>query len=175
MCVENFTRLFGNTDYIHSAVLSIGMGVATVIIAISLSLLIATMAYQPIRGGRIYRTLLVWPYALSPVVAGIIFKLLFNPAAGVLNHFLESLFGFEVPWLLDRMVAPWVVILASAWNIMGFCILVYIAALQNVPKDLEEAAAIDGANVSAFLPHHISTFITVHVFPACNHNDLRIL
>lgn len=146
ICVTHFTRLFSDTNYIQSAVVSLGMAAATVFLAISLSLLIATMAYRPIRGGRIYRTLLVWPYALSPVVAGIIFKLLFNPAAGVLNHYLQLIFGFQVPWLLDRTIAPWIVILAGTWNIMGFCILVYIAALQNVPAELEEAAAIDGAN-----------------------------
>jgi sn-glycerol 3-phosphate transport system permease protein len=147
ICMDNFTRLLGDPVYIQSVAISFGLAVAIVVIALSLSLLIATMAYQPIRGGGIYRTLLVWPYALSPVIAGIIFQLLFNPTAGVINHILNSLFGIRIPWLLDPAVAPWTVILASTWNIMGFCILFYIAGLQNVPRDLQEAASIDGANV----------------------------
>jgi sn-glycerol 3-phosphate transport system permease protein len=147
ICVDNFTRLVNDAGYIHSVVISFVLAIAIVVLALSLSLLIATMAYQPISGGSLYRTLLVWPYALSPVIAGIIFQLLFNPTAGVLNHILDSLFGIKIPWLLDPAIAPWTVILASTWNIMGFCILFYIAGLQNVPKDLEEAAAIDGANV----------------------------
>lgn len=147
ICLDNFTRLVTDTGYIHTVVISFGLAIAIVVLALSLSLLIATMAYQPIRGASIYRTLLVWPYALSPVIAGIIFQLLFNPTAGVINHILNTLFGVRVPWLLDPTIAPWTVILASTWNIMGFCILFYIAGLQNVPKDLQEAASIDGANV----------------------------
>ena len=88
----------------------------------------------------------MWPYALSPVIAGIIFQLLFHNVAGVLNHIIDTLFGFKVDWLLRPDIAPWTVVLASTWNIMGFCILFYIAGLQNVPNDLLEAAAIDGAN-----------------------------
>ena len=147
ICVDNFTRLPADPAYIRILLTSFGMSFAIVIIALTFSLLIATMAYQPIRGARIYRTLLVWPYALSPVIAGIIFRLLFNPAAGVMNYLLNSTFGVRVPWLLDPSIAPWTIIMASVWNIMGFNILFYIAGLQNVPSDLQESAAIDGANV----------------------------
>lgn len=146
ICLENFTRLATDPDYGYSVLVSFGIALAIVIVGLSLSLLIATMAYLPIKGARIYRTLLVWPYALSPVIAGIIFQLLFNPTAGVINHILDSLFGIEVPWLLDRNIAPITVIAASIWNISGFNILFYIAGLQNVPDDLIEAASIDGAN-----------------------------
>ena len=149
ICLDNFTRLLESGDYINTVVISFVITIAIVVIGLSLSLLIATMAYQPIRGARIYRIFLVWPYALSPVIAGIIFQLLFNPIAGVLNHILELIFGngAGVEWLLDPTIAPLTVILASVWNIMGYNILFYIAGLQNVPGDLVESAAIDGANV----------------------------
>lgn len=146
ICLDNFTRLVNDASYLNSVTISFALAVGIVVLALSAALLIASMAYQPIRGGGIYRTLLVWPYALSPVIAGIMFQLLFNNTAGVLNHLIDSVFGFKVPWLLDPNIAPWTVILASTWNIMGFCILFYIAGLQNVPRDLQEAAAIDGAN-----------------------------
>lgn len=146
ICLDNFTRLVDNQRYIDSLIVSFAISAGIIIFALSLSLLIATMAQMPIKGARIYRTLLIWPYALSPVIAGIIFQLLFNPIAGVINHILDSLFGFTVPWLLDPNVAPWTIVLASVWNIMGFNILFYIAGLQNIPRDMLEAAAIDGAN-----------------------------
>ena len=147
VCMRNFNRLLSDADYGKTALVSFFLAVTIVLFSLSLSLLIAQMAYRPIKGGRIYRTLLVWPYALSPVIAGIIFQLLFHNTAGVLNHIIDTLFGFKVDWLLRPDIAPWTIVLASTWNIMGFCILFYIAGLQNVSQDLLEAAAIDGANV----------------------------
>jgi sn-glycerol 3-phosphate transport system permease protein len=105
------------------------------------------MAYLPVRGAAIYRTLLVWPYAISPAVAGIIFLLMFNPSGGIINHLSGQWFGIKLGWLNDPDVAPWTIILASVWKSMGFNILFYIAGLQNVPTDLIEAGAIDGAGV----------------------------
>lgn len=147
VCLGNFTRLFTDPDYWYSVGLSFFLALAIILIGLSLSLLIAVMASQPIKGARVYRVLLVWPYALSPVIAGIIFQLMFNNTAGVLNYVLESTFGVTVPWLLNPRIAPWTIVLTSVWNIMGFNILFYIAGLQNISSDLLEAAAIDGANV----------------------------
>jgi sn-glycerol 3-phosphate transport system permease protein len=146
VCVDNFTSLVSNPDYYNSLVITILMSLAIVVIGLALSLLIATMAYQPVKGARIYRTLLVWPYAISPVVAGLIFLLLFNPTGGLINYFLGRI-GIQGPgWLNDPNWAPWAVITASVWKQLGYNILFYIAGLQNVPKDLQEAGAIDGAN-----------------------------
>jgi sn-glycerol 3-phosphate transport system permease protein len=146
VCVDNFTRLVGDADYGRAIVTTFFMSAAIIVISMSLSLLIATMAYQPIKGAPVYRTLLIWPYAISPAVAGIIFLLMFNPTGGVINYVLDNLIGVKLPWLNDPTVAPWAVILASVWKSMGFNILFYIAGLQNVPKDLQESGAIDGAN-----------------------------
>jgi len=107
--------------------------------------LIATLAYQPIRGAAIYRILLIWPYAISPAVAGIIFFIIFNPLGGVANYLLGLVGIPRLNWLSDPNLAPWVVIFASVWKQMGYNILFYLAGLQNLPKDLQEAAAIDGA------------------------------
>lgn len=147
MCLENFTSLIVDPEYIRTIGITLGLSLAIVVIGLVLSLLIATMAHQPLFGARIYRTLLIWPYAISPVVAGIIFLLMFNPAGGIINYFLERTIGTGVGWLNDPYAAPWAVIIASVWKSMGFNVLFYIAGLQNVPKDLQEAASIDGANV----------------------------
>lgn len=147
VCVDNFTDLLTDNSYHFSILVTVIIAVAIVVLGMSLSLLIATLAYQPIRGASIYRTLLIWPYAISPVVAGVIFGLMFDPASGVINYFLDNLFGVKPPWLRDGNLAIMAVILTSIWKTMGFNILFYIAGLQNIPKDLLEAAGVDGANV----------------------------
>ena len=146
VCVDNFTRLANDASYLNSFILTLAISAAIVFFGLALALLIATMAYQPIKGAKIYRTLLIWPYAISPVVAGLIFLLLFNPTGGIINYFLNNLIGLKIPWLNNPTFAPWAVIIASVWKSLGFNILFYIAGLQNVPEDLKEAASIDGAN-----------------------------
>jgi sn-glycerol 3-phosphate transport system permease protein len=146
VCVDNFTRLVDNDAYLDSVIRTLWMSGAIVAIGLSLALVIAAMAYLPIRGASIYRTLLIWPYAISPAVAGIIFLLMFNPTGGIINHLIGEVFGASPGWTNDPKVAPWTVIMASIWKQMGYNILFYIAGLQNVPKDLIEAASIDGAN-----------------------------
>ncbi|MEP7288298.1 MAG: sugar ABC transporter permease [Chloroflexota bacterium] len=146
ICVENFTTLLGSSEYLYSVAITLIIAAVTVGLGLVLSLLIATAAFQPVKGANVYRTLLIWPYALSPVVAGIVFFLLFSPIVGIINHLLDSVFGLKLPWLTDPILAPIAVILASVWKSLGFGILFYIAGLQNVPNDLREAASIDGAN-----------------------------
>jgi sn-glycerol 3-phosphate transport system permease protein len=147
VCVDNFTRLVGNADYMQVLGNTIWQSIAIVVFSIVIALLIALAAYQPVRGARIYRALLIWPYAISPVVAGIIFLILFNPTGGIINYALQNVFNFSIPWLNNPAAAPWAVIIVSVWKSLGFNILFYIAGLQNVPKDLLEAASIDGANI----------------------------
>jgi sn-glycerol 3-phosphate transport system permease protein len=147
VCVDNFTRLVTDQTYAAIAIRTLWISAAIVVIGLTLSLLIATMAYLPVKGASIYRTLLIWPYAISPAVAGIIFLLMFNPTGGIINHFTQQITGTALGWTNDPKVAPWTVILASVWKSMGYNILFYIAGLQNVPQDLLEAGAIDGANV----------------------------
>ena len=146
VCVSNFTSLVGDPKYLQAVGVTILMSVAIVVFSLAIALTVAMVAYLPVKGARIYRTFLIWPYAISPVVAGIIFLLIFNPLAGIFNHFYEAVFGVAIPWLNNPAYAPWAVIIASVWKSLGFNILFYIAGLQNVPSDLVEAAAIDGAN-----------------------------
>lgn len=145
VCADNFTALAGDPRYVQALGVTVLISTAVVVLSMALALMIALVAYLPIRGARIYRTLLVWPYAVSPVVAGVIFLLIFNPLAGIFNHFFSMIFGVSIPWLNNPAFAPWAVILASVWKSLGFNILFYIAGLQNVPADLLEAASIDGA------------------------------
>jgi sn-glycerol 3-phosphate transport system permease protein len=164
VCVDNFTSLATDPSYIQSILTTFAISFAIIVLGLTIALFIAMMAYQPIRGARIYRTLLVWPYSLSPAVVGVIFLLMFSPIAGVINYVIESLFGFKVPWLNDPTYAPWTVILAAVWNHLGFNILFYIAGLQNVPTDLQESAAIDGANAWQRFRHVIFPLLSPITF-----------
>jgi sn-glycerol 3-phosphate transport system permease protein len=128
-------------------VVTLIISAGTVVIGLAVSLGIAYLAYQPIRGGGIYRTLLVWPYAISPPIAGLIFFVIFDPNAGIVEHWLNTLFGINLPnYRQDATLAQAVVILASVWKTLGYNLLFYIAGLQTVPTDQVEAAQIDGAN-----------------------------
>lgn len=164
VCVDNFTSLVADPDYYTSLLITIGMSLAIVALGLALALLIALAAYQPVTGARIYRTLLIWPYAISPAVAGVIFLLLFNPAGGIINHLLAGVGIPNIPWLNNPTFAPWAVIIASVWKSMGFNILFYIAGLQNVPKDLQESAAIDGANAVQRFRHIVFPLLSPITF-----------
>jgi len=146
VCLQNYTRLVEDITYQNSFSATIIITVAIVIFGMSTALAIAVLASQKVRGAYIYRTLLIWPYALSPVVAGVIFFTMFQQQSGLINYALDELFGIRPEWFTDVTLARIMVVFASVWNILGFNILFYIAGLQNIPKDLLEAAEIDGAN-----------------------------
>jgi sn-glycerol 3-phosphate transport system permease protein len=147
VCLGNYLNLAGDTIYRSSFITTLYLTVAVVLLSMAFALVIAVLASQKIRGASIYRTLLIWPYALSPVVTGAIFLSLFRQSrSGLVNHMMHEVFGITPNWFTDPALALWVVTFASVWNALGFNILFYIAGLQNIPKDLLEAAEIDGAN-----------------------------
>ncbi len=166
VCVDNFAQLiagqrenaqyylfsegyligFNKSPYIPLLAISFFYAAGIVILANVLAMAIANIAYRKFTGSNIYRTLLVWPYALSSVVTGAIFLAILSPRVGLINNMLHSVGLPEIPWLQSETVAPWTIVFAATWNILGFNILFYIAGFQNVPKDLLEAAAVDGAN-----------------------------
>ena len=118
-----------------------------VILVNVLGVAIAMVASQNIRGAAVYRTLMIWPYAVSGVVVGVVFgALLAGGGAGFLNILLQRLGFPAVPFLSDPWLARLSVVVAATWVKLAFNVLIYIAGLQAVPKVLLEAAAIDGAN-----------------------------
>lgn len=147
VCLENYVSLAQDTIYRNSLATTLIITSLIVIFSLSISLAIAVLASQKIRYTGVYRTLLIWPYAISPVVTGVIFLSLFRESgAGLINWALKSTLGISPGWLTDQSLAPWVIVAAAVWNMLGFNILFYIAGLQNVPQDLLEAASLDGAN-----------------------------
>ncbi len=136
----NFVKIFTNRDYLRSFILSAFFALIVIAAGLFLSLLIALLLNQKIKGMRFYRSLLIWPYALSPAIAGALFNFLFNPANGVLCYFT----GFRT-WLTNGNTAIIVVIIAAVWKNLGYNIIFYLTSLRNVPGAALESASIDGA------------------------------
>ncbi|MEQ8674311.1 MAG: sugar ABC transporter permease [Aggregatilineales bacterium] len=147
VCLDNYVNLANDSIYQNSFIVTFVLMAAIVTFSMALALSIAILASQKVKGANFYRTLLIWPYALSPVVVGVIFLGLFRQGrTGLINYAIYQLTGETLNWFTDPSLAPWVIIFASVYNALGFNILFYVAGLQNVPKDLLEAAEIDGAN-----------------------------
>lgn len=144
--VENYLELFSSTAYLRSLTRTIVFASLVVFFSMTISFLMAILANQKVAFGRFYRTALIWPYALSPAVAGSIFLFIFNPSVGVLNYLLNSTFGIRPDWISENNLAFTMVIIAAVWKQLGYNIVFFLAALQNVPGDIVEAAHIDGAN-----------------------------
>lgn len=143
--LENFVSLLHNPDYWHTVKVTLVITTVVVVGGLAISLAIALLANQPIRGGGIYRILLIWPYALSPAVAGVIFLFLFSPGFGAINYLISKVIGQELNWLGDPKLAVVLIILTSIWKNLGYNIVFYLAGLQNLNTEVLEAAEIDGA------------------------------
>ncbi len=145
--VLTFLYLLWTASYQRVFLVTLIISAGTVLLGLAISLAIAYLAYQPVRGGGIYRTMLIWPYAISPPIAGLIFFVMFDPNAGIIEHWLNLVFGLDLPnYRQNAQLAQLVVILASVWKTLGYNLLFYIAGLQTVPTDQLEAAMIDGAH-----------------------------
>ena len=145
---ENYKNLFTGPlapAFIQSFFQTIIISLFIVVIGLSVSVLLAILANKNIRGARIYRMLLIWPFALSPAVAGTIFLFIFNPEVGIMNSLLEFLFNVKPRWLDSPVLAVLLVTFAAVWKNLGYNIVFYLAALQNIPAEPLEAADIDGA------------------------------
>ena len=143
--LENFERLFADESYLASFRTTAVFSLLVAFCGLALSLLLAVMANRVLRGSGIYRTLLIWPYAVAPVVAGVLWLFMFASPMGIVSHLLR-LAG--VPWnhLLDSNHAMALIVIAAVWKQISYNFLFFLAGLQSVPKSLIEAAAIDGAS-----------------------------
>ena len=144
--MENYTDLFASRAYLNSFLTTFTFGGLVVVLSMTVSFLMAILANQKVAGARFYRTALVWPYALSPAIAGSIWLFIFNPSVGVLNYFLDSFIGIRPDWISNANLAFFMVVITAVWKQLGYNVVFFLAALQNVPGDIVEAAHIDGAN-----------------------------
>lgn len=143
--LENFKVLFSDPYYLGAIRLSFLFAAAVTLIALSVALLLAVMAHRPLRGARVYKTLLIWPYALAPAMAAVLWLFLFQPSIGIVARALQ---GVGIPWnyTLNGGQAFVLVVLASVWKLVSYNFIFFLAGLQAIPKSLLEAARVDGAS-----------------------------
>ena len=141
---DNYRELLSQPDYFAAVVRTFVFSFAIAFSSLSFALLLAVMADRPLRGGMIYRTLLIWPYAVAPPVVGVLWIFMLNPSLGILARGLRDM-GIDWNPLLDGNQAALLVILAAAWKQISYNFLFFLAGLQSIPRSVIEAAAIDGA------------------------------
>ncbi|WP_265517228.1 sn-glycerol-3-phosphate ABC transporter permease UgpA [Nitratireductor luteus] len=142
--LSNFEYLFNDRYYLEAFTTTAVFTFFVTLVSMSMALLFAVLADQVIKGASTYKTLLIWPYAVAPAVAGVMWLFMFQPSIGVLAFYMKAV---GVPWnpVLDGTHAMTLVILAAAWKQISYNFLFFLAGLQAIPKSLIEAAAIDGA------------------------------
>ncbi|NKX44821.1 sn-glycerol-3-phosphate ABC transporter permease UgpA [Roseicyclus persicicus] len=143
--MRNYEALFNSSEYLNSLQVTVVFSIATVIASLGIALLLALAVDRMIRSAAPYTTLLVWPYAVAPAVAGILWWFIFNPAIGILPYALEMTLGYDWNHNLNGNDAMILVVVASVWKQISYNFLFFVAGLQSIPASLREAAAIDGA------------------------------
>ncbi len=141
---DNFIELFSDPHYLSSMKTTLIFSSSTAFLALSLALLLAVMADRVVKGATVYKAALLWPYAVAPAVAGVLWLFLFSPANGILALALKSL-GYNWNHVLKGGQAMVLVVIAATWKQIAYNFLFFLAGLQMIPKSLIEAAAIDGA------------------------------
>jgi sn-glycerol 3-phosphate transport system permease protein len=142
--LRNFVELFRDPRYLESFKITALFSLLVAVCGIALSLVLATMADRVLRGALAYKTFLIWPYAVAPAVAGVLWAFLFAPSVGIVTFALRQI-GIDWNWVLRGDQAMALVVIASVWRQISYNFLFFLAGLQSVPKSLIEAAAIDGA------------------------------
>lgn len=141
---DNYKELLSQPDYFAAIERTFLFSFAIALSSLSLALLFAVMADKPLRGVTVYRTLLIWPYAVAPPVAGVLWVFMLNPSLGVLSRKLTAI-GVDWNPLLNSEQAALLIVLAAAWKQISYNFLFFLAGLQSIPQSVLEAAAIDGA------------------------------
>ncbi|HEX6319251.1 MAG TPA: sn-glycerol-3-phosphate ABC transporter permease UgpA [Burkholderiales bacterium] len=143
--LQNFVTLFKDENYLNAFRVTAVFSALVATFGLAVALLLAVMADRVVRGAVGYKTLLIWPYAVAPAVAGVLYAFLFAPSIGIVTYALKSWFGVNWNWLLDGDQAMLLVVMAAVWNQISYNFVFFLAGLQSIPRSLIEAAAIDGA------------------------------
>jgi sn-glycerol 3-phosphate transport system permease protein len=141
---ENFEALWNDPNYLESFKTTAVFSISVAVLGLAISLILAVFADRVVRGTAIYRTFLIWPYAVAPVGVGVLWMFLLSPSLGIISHALRPL-GIEWNHALNGRHAMILIVVAAVWKQISYNFLFFLAGLQSIPKSLIEAAAIDGA------------------------------
>jgi sn-glycerol 3-phosphate transport system permease protein len=142
--MDNFVTLFHDPHYLASFKVTALFSAVVAVSGLTLSLLLAVLADRVLRGANAYKTLLIWPYAVAPAVAGVLWLFLLSPSIGVLTYALRSI-GIDWNYYVNGGQALLLICVAAVWKQISYNFLFFLAGLQSIPTSLIEAAAIDGA------------------------------
>ncbi|PYE85964.1 sn-glycerol-3-phosphate ABC transporter permease UgpA [Pseudoroseicyclus aestuarii] len=142
--LENYLALLKDPSYLQSFQVTAVFAVSVAALSMGLSLALAVAVDRVLRANQLYTTMLVWPYAVAPVAAGVLWWFMFNPSIGILSYALRQM-GYDWNHNLDGTDAMILVVVAAAWKQISYNFLFFVAGLQSIPQSLREAAAIDGA------------------------------
>ena len=142
--LDNFSFLFADVYYQASFLTTAIFSLAVTLVSMVPALFLAVVADRLVKGARLWRTLLIWPYAVAPAVAGILWLFMFNTRVGLVSWYL-GLLGYDWNHVLNPAEAMTLVVIASSWGRISYNFLFFLAALQAIPRSLVEAAAMDGA------------------------------
>jgi sn-glycerol 3-phosphate transport system permease protein len=143
--LDNFRFLLSDPYYLASFKTTVFFSTAVSVSSMALGLYLAALADRLIKGAGVYQTLLIWPYAIAPAIAGVLWLFMFNGNIGLASYYLKAL-GYDWNHTLQGDQAMFLVILASSWGRISYNFLFFLAGLQAIPKSIIEAAAIDGAS-----------------------------
>jgi len=141
---ENFKVLFADPTYLDSFRVTAVFSTLVATLAFGMALTLAACCDHVLRGAKAYQTLIIWPLAVAPAIAAVLWAFMFNPSIGILAHGM-MLLGYDWNHLLNSGQAMTLVVISAVWNRMPYNFLFFLAALQSIPKSMIEAAAIDGA------------------------------
>jgi sn-glycerol 3-phosphate transport system permease protein len=143
--LDNYRDLLKQPEYYQAMATTAVFAVAVTFLSLSIALALAVQADKAINGTGVYKTLLIWPYAVAPAVAGVLWLFMFQPSLGLVARSLRSL-GLDWNPLLNGTHAMTLVVMASVWKQISYNFLFFLAGLAAIPRSVYEAAAIDGAS-----------------------------
>src|SRR3954453_9196775 len=142
--LENYTALFAQPEYYRAMLTTAVFSSLVTVLSLGIALLLATQADKNLKPAPVYKTFMIWPYAVAPAVAGVLWFFMFLPSLGTLARPLR-LMGFDWNPLLNGNHAMVLIIMAAVWKQIAYNFLFFVAGLQAIPKSVIEAGAIDGA------------------------------
>ncbi|WP_296509156.1 sn-glycerol-3-phosphate ABC transporter permease UgpA [Rhodoferax sp.] len=142
--LDNFRNLWNDASYLASFKTTAIFSVLVAVLGLSLSLTLAIFADRVVKGSGVYRTFLIWPYAVAPAVAGVLWLFMFAPSIGIVSYGIREL-GMSWDPLLNSNHAMSLIVMAAVWKQISYNFLFFLAGLQSIPKSLIEAASMDGA------------------------------
>lgn len=143
--LDNFKELFADPAYRSSFLKTMVFASATTFLSMGFALMLAARVDRIVKNRTVYRTFLIWPYAVAPVVAGTLWMFMFDPTLGIVAYYLKMA-GVDWNHRLNGNQAMLLIVLAASWKQISYNFLFFVAGMQAIPKSLIEAAAIDGAS-----------------------------